>query len=103
MKDAETQLSLERINDRNLWAVGWSLCVIVTLYVVALIALDWHLRGLAGKLTAGSLLVFLIVWPTILLIGLKRRQRMLGGALFFGAYMLLMLAVQAFGPLARAR
>jgi hypothetical protein len=104
MNDAETQAALERVNDRNLWSKGWFLCVVVTLFAVARIAVDWHLRGLAGKLTAG---------PTGSVSHgmadnrsyrvLKRRKRVSGGALFVGVYMLPVLAMQAFGPLARAR
>ena len=59
MRDAETQAALEVINDRNLWTAGWFLYGVVTLLVVVQIAMDWHLKGLAGRLTAGGLLVFL--------------------------------------------
>jgi hypothetical protein len=102
MQDPELQASVERINDRALWTWGWFFCGIVTLLAITQIAMDWHLRHSIGKITGVSLVVFLIAWPANVGISLKRRRRLSSGSLFIGAYFLLMLAIEAFGPLARA-
>src|SRR6266705_2429979 len=104
MHDPELQASLERINDRHLWTAGWFLCAVATLFTLAMIAEDWHLRNYTGKLLAGALVAVLIAFPTSV-ITLKKRKWISAsaGTLLFGAYMLLLTAIQAFGPLARAR
>ena len=101
MDDPELQASLNRIKDRALWTWGWFFCVAVTLVTIAQIAMDWHLRHYAGKITAASFVAFLIAWPVVVGIA-RRRRRLSSGSLFFGAYFLLILAIEAFGPLAHA-
>jgi hypothetical protein len=98
MEDPELQASVERIKDRALWTWGWFLCVLVTL---SAIAMDWHLRHSIGKITGATLVAYLIAWP--LNVGIfRRRSRLSSGQLFIGFYFLLLLAINAFGPLAHA-
>jgi hypothetical protein len=101
VEDSELKASLERINDRTLWTWGWFFCVVVTLAAIAQIAMDWHLRGSAGKITACSFVLVLIAWPLVVVVA-KRNRRLSNGSLFFGAYLLVMTAIAAFGPGAHA-
>jgi len=86
MEDPDTQAALGRVADKNLWTVGWFLCAVVTLTAVAYVVEDWHLRHLAGKLTASTMVVFLILFPT--LVALKGRKRISVSWFFFAAYLL---------------
>ena len=103
MEDLETKAALERINERNLWTAGWFLCVVVTLLGMVQVAEDWHLRSSTGKTLAVLFVLLLVTWPIQVGIARKRRRTISSGALFMSAYLILMLAIQAFGPLAHAR
>jgi hypothetical protein len=102
MHDSETQAAVERIQQRNLWAVGWFLCVVVTLMTSMVLVLDWKSRGSLGKFSAISFLFYLLLWPAVLAYRRYRKAQISAAQVFIGTYVLLMLAVQALGMFARA-
>jgi drug/metabolite transporter (DMT)-like permease len=97
MQDPETQATLDRIQDRNSWAVGWVFCALVSLSAVIRIFRGWHARDLSEKWIAGMFLGILLLLPTKLLFDRKRRKPIPSGWLFMLCYALLMLAMETFG------
>jgi hypothetical protein len=103
VEDPQAIAALQRINERNQWAAGWFLCVTVTLLGLVQIAIDWHSRTATGKTTAAFFVSFLIIWPILVAISRKRGRTISSGAIFMAAYLVLLITIEAFGPLARAR
>ena len=103
MRNPELQASLERINDRNAWTVGWFLCAVVSVMAVVEMAADWHLRGSIGKLAGSSLILLLVVFPVVLIVRRRSGRPISNGWLLMMTYLFVMATIQAFGPLAHAR
>jgi hypothetical protein len=103
MHDSDTQLALDRIEERNQWVLGWIVCATVSILAFAMIALDWAHRTRMGKFAAVSFILFLVVYPTAIAIRRRMRKAVTPGWVLLSGYILLMLALQAFGPLTYAR
>lgn len=101
MHDPDTQAALDRIGERNQWIVGWFLCGVTTLLAVFMIAEDWHHRALLGKIAAGTFLVFLVIVPVALVMRVRRGKPVTIAWVFSLIYIVLMMALQAFGPATR--
>ena len=100
MHDLETQAALERIGERNQWIVGWVSCFASSFVGLFQIVLDWGRRTTMGKLTAILFLAFLVLVPLTVLIRRKKGKQVAAGWTFTLGYVLLMFALQAFGPAA---
>ena len=103
MRDSDSQVALDRIEERNQWVLGWVVCATVSISAVAMIALDWARRTPMGKFAAVSFIFFLVVYPSAIAIRRRMRKAVTPGWVLLSGYILLMLALQAFGPLAHAR
>jgi hypothetical protein len=103
MHDSDTQLALDRIGERNQWVLGWIICATVSMLAFAMIALDWAHRTRLGKFAAVSFIFFLLAYPAAIAIRRKMRRAVTPGWVLLSGYILLMLALQAFGPLAHVR
>ena len=89
--------------DRGQWTVGWFSCAVSSLLALMLIVMDWQRRTTLGKFAAISFLLFLIVFPVTVVLRLRARKEVSPGWVFGLGYILLFLALHAFGPLAHAR
>ena len=103
MRDPESKVALCRISERNQWVAGWFCCGAVSLLAIAQVAMDWTHRTTIGKFAAASFILFLVAFPTALAIHFKRHTPITAGWVFSSGYIVLMLALQAFGPLAHIR
>ncbi len=68
-----------------------------------LIVMDWQRRTTLGKVAAISFLLFLVLIPVTVVLRLRTRKEVSPGWIFGLGYMLLFLALHAFGPLAHMR
>lgn len=100
MRDANP--AFERVGEHNRWIVGWVSCGVGTSVAVFMIFLDWAQRALVGKVAAVSFLAFLFIFPVTVLVRLKKGKQVTPGWVFSLGYILLFLALQAFGPLAHS-
>lgn len=100
MHDPETPTTLESTRERNQWVVAWVSCSAATLVGLAQIVLDWGRRSSIGKFAGISFVSFLVLVPVTVLIRRKRGKQVMAGWTFTLGYILLMLALQAFGPAA---
>jgi hypothetical protein len=96
MRDAETQAALDRIADRNFWTVGWLWCAVGTLAAGLEIVRGWSKWDFYGRLMAGCLIAFLIVFPVRLLVDRRKQKSTSVGFMMFGAYFLLVFAIETF-------
>ena len=103
MQDPETRAGLERAGESNQWVVGWVSCGVTSFMALLLIALDWRQRALLGKVAAGSFVAILVIVPITVLARLKKGKPVTAGWVFSLGYILLFLALQAFGPAAHMR
>lgn len=103
MQDSEDPSGLEPNRDRSQWVLGWIVCVTVSMLAFAMIVLDWAHRTRLGKFAAASFIFFLAAYPAAIAIRTKMRKAITPGWVLLSGYILLMLALQAFGPLAHAR
>ena len=102
MNDSDTQGSVSRIEPRNQWMVGWVSCGVTSLLSVGLIVADWERRALVGKTAALAFILFLVVFPVTVLVRLRTGKPVTAGWVFSLGYILLLLALYAFGPLAHS-
>jgi hypothetical protein len=103
MHSPESQAELERVVERNQWVVAWVSCFAATSVGLAQIVLDWGRRTTIGKMAAISFLAFLFLVPVTVLVRRKRGKQVMAGWTLALGYILLMLALQAFGPAAHMR
>ena len=94
---------VQTYGERNNWIVGWVACGVATLTSIALILLDWQRRSPVGKFAAVVFVAFLVMVPVTIMIRRKKGKQVMAGWTFTLGYVLLMLALQAFGPATHLR
>jgi len=103
MSASDFNAELARSADRGQWTVGWFSCAVSSLLALVLIVMDWQRRTTLGKVAAVSFLLFLILVPVTVVLRLRARKEVSPGWIFGLGYLLLFLALHAFGPLAHMR
>jgi len=83
--------------------VAWVSCAAATFLALDQISLDWRHRTLLGKFAAGSFLSLLVLVPVTIAIRLKKGKPVTAAWVSVLGYSILILALQAFGPLAHLR
>lgn len=103
MKDPETQAALDRINQANQRTVAWMWCAASTFLTAEQIFEHWSRWTALGKMWAGLLSLFLVLFPCQLIILTKKKKPIpLSSAMLMG-YLLLFAAVFTFGPASHIR
>lgn len=103
MSESNVNVKLERSGSLSHWFVGWVSCAVSSLFAVMLILMDWQRRTPLGKFAAIAFLLFLALFPLRIASLLKAKKEVSPGWAFGLGYILLFLALHAFGPLAHAR